>query len=364
MTSSGNRTTGSTTESTGTTGVTAGVTAGATTIGNGITVGIGSLPHRDLDAGIRFALDATSIPTVPSLPKRSPAEGLIVQAMLGIEGVTVGQYGAISVDVNRIEPLAPVTTDLQHDAYAAVARFLELAAERHAFQPLDAVKWQIVGPVTLGGALLRAGVPVQDAYDVAVRAVRSHVQSLLDAVDVALPGVRQLVFIDEPDMVDLTDAHFPIAPDVAIDLVSGALAAIESRGLSGLHVCGDADWPTLMATGPQILSLPVGPSIVEAAGYLQQFLARGGIVAWGAVPTDGPISTTAERPWRELTQLWCQLVERGCDHVLLRSQCIVTPECGLGVHSPSVAERVHRITAEVSRRVHDQATATRFVLGA
>ena len=34
------------------------------------------------------------------------------------------------------------------------------------------------------------------------------------------------------------------------------------------------------------------------------------------------------------------------------------------LHSPSVAERVHRITAEVSRRVHDQATATRFVLGA
>jgi hypothetical protein len=29
-----------------------------------------------------------------------------------------------------------------------------------------------------------------------------------------------------------------------------------------------------------------------------------------------------------------------------------------------VVERVYRIAAEVSRRVHDQATATRFVLGA
>ena len=62
-------------------------------VANGITVGIGSLPHRDLDAGIRFALDATAIPTIPSLPKRSPAEGLVVQAMLGIDGVTVGQSG-------------------------------------------------------------------------------------------------------------------------------------------------------------------------------------------------------------------------------------------------------------------------------
>lgn len=336
-------------------------------VANGVTVGIGSLPHRDLDAGIRFALEATSIPTVPSLPKRSPAEGIIVQAMLGIEGVTVGQYGAISVDLNRIDPIADVSTDLQHDAFAGFRRFLELAAVRHAdpeLGPIDAVKWQLVGPVTLGMALLRAGVPVHDAFDVSVRAVRSHVQHLLDAVEAALPGCRQLVFIDEPDMVDLTDAHFPIAPDTAIDLVSGALAAIESRGLSGLHVCGDADWPSMIAAGPQILSIPVGTSIVDAAGYLQQFLARGGIVAWGAVHTDGPISTTVERPWRQLTQLWCQLVERGCDQVLLRTQCIVTPECGLGMHSPMVAERVHRITAEVSRRVHDQATATRFVLGA
>lgn len=334
-------------------------------IANGVTVGIGSLPHRDLDAGVGFALGATAIPTIPSLPKRSAAEGLIVQAMLGIQGVTVGQYGAISVDAARVDPDADVVTDLHHDAFAAFARFLELAAELHSSgSPLEAVKWQLVGPVSLGLALMRAGVPGDDAFEVSVRAVRSHVQSLLDAVDSTLPGVRQLVFIDEPDMSRMTEPDFPIAPDTAIDLVSGALAAIEPRALSGLHVCGATDWASLIAAGPQVLSVPVDPSIVSSAGYLQQFLARGGRIAWGAVQTDGPISTTAERPWRQLTQLWCQLVEVGCDHVMLRTQCLVSPECGLGPHSPSVVERVYRIAAEVSRRVHDQATATRFVLGA
>jgi hypothetical protein len=348
-------------------------------IANGISIGIGSLPHRDLDAGVRFALDATTVPTIPSLPKRSTAEGIIVQAMLGIEGVTVGQYGAISVDAARVDPLAPVTTDLKHDTFAAFARFLELAAERNArsaggpdagdsgddpVAAVEAVKWQLVGPVTLGLALLRAGVGIHDAFEVSVRAVRSHVQSLLEEVESALPGCRQLVFIDEPDMAHVTEADFPIAPDTAIDLVSGALAAIEPHAVSGLHVCGASDWSSLLASGPQILSVPVNSSIVASAGYLQQFLARGGTIAWGAVTTDGPISTSAERPWRQLTQLWCQLVERGCDHAQLRTQSLVTPECGLGLHSPSVAERVHRITGEVSRRVHDQATATRFVLGA
>ncbi len=49
---------------------------------------------------------------------------------------------------------------------------------------------------------------------------------------------------------------------------------------------------------------------------------------------------------------------------MLRHQAIITPACGLGMHTPVVAERVHRIAAEVSRRVGDQAVATRFVLGA
>ena len=105
-------------------------------------------------------------------------------------------------------------------------------------------------------------------------------------------------------------------------------------------------------------------AIVQAAGYLQQFLSRGGVVAWGAVITDGPISSTVERPWRQLSELWCRLVERGCDHLLLRQQSMISPECGLGVHSQAVAERVFQVAGELGKRVHDQATASRFVLGA
>jgi hypothetical protein len=326
---------------------------------NGLTSGIGSLPHRDADVAARFVLDTMALPAVPTLPKRSPAEGMITQAVVGISGITLGQYGAIAVDAARVDPTEPVVTDLQHDAFGGFRAFLAAAPGR-----TSRVKWQFVGPVTLGLALIRAGVPEHFAFDVAVRAVRSHVQHLLDVVDRTLPGVEQVVFIDEPWCGDLTEPGFPLAPETAIDLVSAALAAIEPRAISGLHCCADADWASLLAAGPQVLAVPVTPSVEASAGYLNQFLARGGVVAWGVVPTDGPIPTTAERPWRKLSELWCQLAQRGCDQVQLRQQCIVTPECGLGTHSPQVAERVHRLTAEVGRRVHDQATAARFVLGA
>jgi len=328
-------------------------------LGNGLTTGIGSLPHRDGHEAARFALASMALPAIPTLPRRSPAEGMIAQAVVGIDGITVGQYGSIAVDVRRIDPINPVRTDIEHDAFGGFRDFLDEAAGK-----TTAVKWQMVGPVTLGIALIRAGVPEHEAFEVAVRAVRSHVCSLLDIIDAALPGCSQVVFIDEPSLGRLADPGFPLAPDTAIDLVSGALAAIEPRAVSGLHCCADADWASLIAAGPQILAVPVQPAVAFSSGYLHQFLTRGGIIAWGVVPTDGPIPMSAERPWRQLTDLWCQMVNRGCDQVQLRQQCIVTPECGLGPHAPSVAERVHGITAEVGRRVHDQATATRFVLGA
>jgi methionine synthase II (cobalamin-independent) len=326
---------------------------------SGIATGIGSLPHRDAAEAAAFSLQAIELPAIPTLPRRSPAEGMVAQAMVGIRGITVGQYGAIAVDCRRIDPMAPVTTDLHHDAFGGFRAFLTAAHGR-----TGPVKWQFVGPVTLGLAMLRAGMPVHDAFEAAVRAVRTHVQNLLAAVAEALPGCPQIVFVDEPSLGELMQPGFPVAPDTAIDLISGALAAIEPTAVAGLHVCAESDIAPQLAAGPGILSVPVRMSLAESAGYLIRFLEAGGWIAWGVVPTGGPITTSVERPWRQLSELWCALVEKGADPVLLRRQAMVTPECGLGMHTPAVAERVHRITAEVGRRVRDQAAATRFALGA
>jgi methionine synthase II (cobalamin-independent) len=328
-------------------------------IPSGVATGIGGLPHRDAQEAAEFVLRSMEMPAIPSLPRRSPAEGWIAQAMVGMQGITIGQYGSISVDPSMVDPLAPIVTDFQHDAFVGFRTFLEAAKGRTGW-----VKWQFVGPVTFGHALMRAGVPMSEAFESAVRCVRDRVEHMLHAVEEALPGCRQLVFIEESDFAELMNPGFPIAPDTAIDLVSGALAAIETTAVSGLHVCGLADIPSQLATGPAVLSLPVRQEVVESAGYLTRFMERGGYIAWGVVPTSGPIITTAERPWRHLSKLWCELVERGVDPALLRRQAIITPECGLSSHTPAVAERVLGIAAEVATRVRDQATASRWALGA
>lgn len=326
---------------------------------SGATTSVGGLPHRDAAHAAAFALRHMDLPAIPSLPRRSPAEGAIAQAMVGMRGITVGQYGAIAVDARQVDPLAPVVTDLQHDAFVGFRTFLEMARGHTGW-----VSWRFVGPVTFGMALMRAGVPMSEAFEVAVRGVRTRIQHLLDAVDAALPGCSQLVFLEEPDLADMMAPGFPLAPDTTIDLVSGALAAIEGSALAGLHVCGFADISSQLAAGPAVISLPVRPEVIDAAGYLLTFMERGGYVAWGAVPTNGPMSTSADRPWRQLSQLWCEFVQRGADPGLLRRQALITPECALGAHTPALAERVYRIAADVGRRVRDQAAATRWALGA
>lgn len=332
-------------------------------------MGIGGLPHRDAADAASFALHFMDIPSIPTLPRRSPSEGGIAQAMVGMRGVTVGQYSSIAVDPRRFDMFAPLLTDLDHDAFVGFRAFLDLAPAELGDDHGGWLKWQFVGPVTFGLALMRAGIPASEAFNSAVRAVRTRIQQLLAAVAGAMPQSRQLVFIEEPSFHELMQSDFPITPSTAIDLVSGALAAIETDAISGLHCCADGDCASgdiasQLEAGPSILSLPVRLEVAESAGYLIRFMEAGGYIAWGVVPTVGPIANSADRPWRQLCALWCELVRRGADPSMLRQQALVTPECGLSGHTPAIALQVHQITAEIGKRIRDQAAAAQWMLGA
>jgi hypothetical protein len=324
------------------------------------TTGVGGLPHRNAAHAAAFSFEAFDIPTIPSLPRRSPAEAPIAQALAGVTGVSTGQYGAVAVDVDRLDPAAPVATDLQWDHFAGFRAFLELAVER---EWAGAVKWQFVGPISVGVALVRAGARPEVAFDVAARAVEGHLRALSDAVEGALPGAAQIVLLDEPFIGGLMQTDFPIAPDHAIDLLSAAMASIQSSAAVGVHTCADVDIATLLESGPQVLSLPVSSSVLPLVGYLERFLQHGGWIAWGAVATEGPIGVTSTRSWHQLSTLWCDLVQRGCDAERLRSQAILTPQCGLAAHSNAVAERVCHSLRDVSRSVRSTAAAAKLMLG-
>lgn len=330
----------------------------------GTVTGIGSLPHRSAHNAVEAAFSGVDVPFIPTMPRLDPSEGMIAQAVMGMTGISVGQYGSLLVDPARIDATAPVVTDIAHGAFSGYRVVLDRLAHGDTSSRPKIVKWQFIGPVTLGQALVRAGVPTEVAFDVAIHAVRSHVANLFRAISAAAPEIVQIVVIDEPDLGSLMSESFPIAPDTAIDLMSSALAAVEGDAVVGLHCCAPVEIVPLLAAGPAILSIPVSRHLVASAGVLASFLERDGLIAWGVVPTDGPVMATSERSWRNISKLWCELVQEGCDPLRLWRQSLLTPACGLATHTVATSDIIMSQVREIAERIRTQAVATRLTVGA
>ena len=191
----------------------------------GLTTGIGSLPHDDPHEAAEFALDRQPrLPAAPSLPRRSPVEGMIPQAAWGIAGVLVLPDGSLLVDESVIDPDLPLTESaLDAEPFVGLRVFLDAAAGRVA-----PFKVQLTGPVTLGLALHAVGASPERAFAVAAQAVEARTREVVAAARRAAPGATTVVFLDEPGLTAALEPGFPWPVDDTLDLVSSALA--RSRG--------------------------------------------------------------------------------------------------------------------------------------
>jgi hypothetical protein len=326
----------------------------------GVASAVGSLPHGDVDDAVELALGSQPLlPAAPSLPKRAPVEGMIPQAAWGIAGVLVLPDGSLLVDEAAVDPDAPLDGGIDGEPFTSLRAFLAALAGR-----TTPFKVQLTGPVTLGLALHAVGVPADRAFAVAGRAVDARVREVLAAARASAPAATPILFLDEPGLTAALEPGFPLGVDDTLDLVSRALAAIEGGALAGLHCCGRADWPVVLAAGPQILSLPVDAGATEHPGAVADFLDRGGWVAWGAVPTDRPLGETAEILWRRMVAEWDALVVAGCDPRRLVHQAMITPACGLVGLDVAQATHVLVLTNLLAQRVADRAAELALTLGA
>ncbi|MGQ0804498.1 MAG: hypothetical protein ACT4PI_11635 [Actinomycetota bacterium] len=325
-----------------------------------LATGIGSLPHDDPLAAAAVVLrHHPRLPAAPQLPARTPLEGLVAQWARALPEVSVDADGAVVIDERgSFEPPMPV---FDAEAHGGLLAFLDVAASPGE-EPPARVKVQIAGPLTLGLALHRAGMPVERAFRRGGEAARSWSIAVEELVEERLPGSSLLLFFDEPALVTWRRHEGVLDREAAIDVLSGALAA--PGCMTGVHVCGAGDRRLALEAGPQVIGVEVGSDLVDDADVIARHLDADGWVAWGAVPTDRPVGESVEPLWRALVTVWCELTRRGCDPVRLRTQSVVTPACGLAGHGRSQAEHSLRLARAVADRVHDQAVAARLTLGA
>lgn len=327
---------------------------------SGLPTGVGSLPYVEAAVAAVAELQLhPELPAAPQLPRRSPSESMLAQVVSGMEGVRVRDDGRL--EVGRAPAAVEEGQPLDGDAWEGTLAFLTAATGRRG-----PIKLQMTGPVTLGVALADAGVRAERAFALAATTVHNLASALLGAALAKVPGAPVVFVVDEPSLGRAMHPGFPLVPEQTVDLVSGALASATRAGatVNGVHCCSVVDWSLVLHAGPDLVSAPATPDVVDDAAALAGFLDRGGWVAWGVVPTDGPFGDRYETHWHRLNEVWTSLTSAGCDPVRLRTQSLLTPACGLALHDEAQVPVVMNLVRQVAERVQDQAYAARMSVGA
>ncbi len=325
-------------------------------LGPGTSALIGSLPHQSIDDAIRAQRVAgIDLLTLPELITTDPAELMLPRALRALPEVSFDALGAITVDPQLVGHDLPSSNSwLSQNERAFLTHPLT--------QQAGAIKVQTVGPVTAAQALIHAGVPPEDALIRARDATAARVQALTVAAEHYCPDATRLIMLDEPSLA--TSACDPAQVEIHADLISGVLHRASKSSLTGIHTCGNLGLDVAFAAGCDVLTVLPTPDVFERLGSIIRHTEAGGMLAWGVVPTSGPLAVQMDLAWDGLVRLWCELANRGADPLLLRTQALITPECGLGRHRTDAAEQLLTFVGEIQGRVRDQVVATRLSLGA
>lgn len=296
----------------------------------GLATAIGSVPQFGASGASRFMREW--FPLLPSAPT--------------LDG---------PVDVAHCD----VASAADNDALDALRDFL-----RSMSGSVSPLVLSTTGPASVGLSLLGRGIDRDSAAASAVTAVTRRIRDLLDTASHMVPDAPVLMFLEEPALANSMHPSFPMAASEIEGLITEVVAPIGDEALMGVQVCGRADWAMLLRTGIDVLGAPVSARLETAAVELGRFLESGGFIAWGAVPVDEPLGASAERLWKRLSALWADLARLGLNPLLLREQSIITPAAGLGSFGLSQAERVVKLTLDLSERVLNQVIGTRLSIGA
>ncbi len=308
-----------------------------------ITTGIGSFPHQDEKEVLRLILrDFPHVPFWPQLPKRSFLEGMVLQYSEGFPSLRWNERGQrVWVDTStgfdkEIEKFYQHLEKGELDPFKITQDFArglrilkDLSSEKNR-KEIRYIKGQITGPVTFGLALIdQEGKPI--FYDPTLREILIKHLSLKarwmeKKYNDLFPGVPTMIFFDEPSLSAFGSAFSSLNREDVIHSLNECFDAV--KGLKGVHCCGNTDWSVLLSTSLDILSFDAYEYLETLSLYpkeLRFFLERGGILAWGIIPTgEAIIKEEAESLVKRFKEGVKTLSKKGIDQTLLK-RAILTP---------------------------------------
>jgi len=289
---------------------------------------------------------------------------MYVQYSQGFPGVTLDEAAA-RIWVDRSQDLdaglerlyaAYLDNDLDFAAigpnYAAGLHALLAGSSEQVTTGI--IKGQVTGPISWGLTVTDQNRRPILYDEVLADAVAKHLRLKAAWQERELRKVtpQTMIFVDEPYMSAYGSAFFSLDRDLVISLLSETMSGIQ--GLVGVHCCGNTDWSILMETPARILSFDAYNYAQTLALYpqaIQDFLRRGGILAWGIVPADDEAAV-----WRETVDSLTErllagmnlLVQKGISLDDLLAACLITPSCGLRGYTEAGAAQALRLAREIA----------------
>ena len=347
---------------------------------NGKPALIGSLPMDDHQAAVDLMSEYTpEIPLWIQLP-HSAAEGMMAQFLPGMPGVAEDgdkTYIETAGDQFEQEMLAffedymavmDGTLDIGESRFALTdetapgfSEFLRYLDGRQA--PPVAVKGQVTGPFTFAtGVVDDAGRAIfynDQLRDAAVKLIAMKARWQVNQLKKY--GVPVIIFLDEPGLAGFgSSAFISVSREDVDQCMAEVIDAIHAEGgMAGIHVCANSEWSIVLESPADIASFDAYSffdKFILYSDQVKRFVSRGGILAWGIVPT-GDGETIAKESVSSLLDMWTAEVKQteaiGLDRAQIFEKSLITPSCGTGSLSLPDAKRVLELTRDLSERVRE-----------
>ncbi len=326
--------------------------------------GIGSLPFKDPKAACRLIFDNfKSIPFWPQLNQRSFKEQMYCQFSEGLPGVVIDQMKrSMHIDskvaASGMEKAYQkyLDGDLEHfriSAPYAEGLYEFIGSFKKEALTAKFVKGHVTGPVSFALSVTdedkKPLIYNKDMLDIVTKVLAMKARWQIRELEKLSKDV--IIFIDEPYLVSIGSSYVNIPADDVIRSLDEVICAIKEEGaLSGIHCCGNTDWPLLLKRGVDILNFDAYNFTKEFFLYhqdIKDFIERGSAIAWGIVPSSPAAdSTDPESIARRLKAALKALEDKGIDRSSVSS--LVTPSCGLGTLDGQRAKKIVDMVSRVS----------------
>ncbi len=347
-----------------------------------LATGIGSMPFTDAEHAVDISLSRlTEAPFWPQLPKLGLNEQMEIQYSEGIPCIqidhkkgrmffeTSGDYSEAFADFYEKYMLAmdpdegngdcsatEISPEFSRGLYTLEKR-LQLRDEKLPF-----IKVQTTGPcsfaLTITDENKRAIYYNDEFRDVVIKALAMKCRWQIQKFR---PYAQHVIcFIDEPILSAFgSSTYISVKRDDVVAHLNEVIEAVHADGgIAGIHCCGNTEWSILIDAGVDMVNFDAfefGETIAIYAEAVKQFLERGGMLAWGIVPTSAAIRTqTVASLADHLEKMMDNLAARGINKQLIVEQAIITPSCGTGSLALEDAEKVFEMTQLLSRFMREK----------